>query len=274
METTAELESALAGTLFAGKLRHFAEIDSTNLQAMREVTAGAEHGTVYIADAQSAGRGRGAHTWHSEPGAGLYCSLLLRPAATLTSADALWLSLATGLAVQRAILEATRLSADIRWPNDLLLGEKKFCGILTELSAESGRVRHAVIGMGININHTAFPQELHALATSLRMESGQAWPRSVILSALLRAMQAELSVLLTPGSTEPAHVSILQRLRQHSTWIEGRRVHVDEAEGYTGVTAGLNAQGFLQVQTAIGLRTVLSGGVRSLNAEQTHAAGD
>ena len=87
METTDELAGALAGTIFAGKLRHFAEIDSTNLQAMREAAAGAEHGTVYIADAQSAGRGRGAHTWHSSPGAGLYCSLLLRPPSTLSAAN-------------------------------------------------------------------------------------------------------------------------------------------------------------------------------------------
>lgn len=273
METTDELAGALTGTLFAGKLRHFAEIDSTNLQAMREAAAGAEHGTVYIADAQSAGRGRGAHTWHSSPGDGLYCSLLLRPHSTLTAADALWFSLATGLAVASAVESVTSLRADIRWPNDLLLGEKKFCGILTELSADSAHVRHAVIGIGININHAAFPSELQSLATSLRIASGQRWSRAAILAALLRAMQTEMSGLLAVDNTHNAHEDILRRLLQQSTWMQGKRVHVDEAGGYTGVTAGLNAQGFLQVQTATGLRTVLSGGVRNWDAEQTHAAG-
>ena len=263
METTDELAGALTGTLFAGKLRHFAEIDSTNLQAMREAAAGAEHGTVYIADAQSAGRGRGAHTWHSSPGDGLYCSLLLRPHSTLTAADALWFSLATGLAVASAVESVTSLRADIRWPNDLLLGEKKFCGILTELSADSAHVRHAVIGIGININHAEFPPELQTLATSLRIASGRTWPRALILAALLQALQAELATLLASDGTQTARAEILQRLRRQSTWMEGKRVHVDEAEGYTGLTAGLNAQGFLLVQTATGLRTVLSGGVRA-----------
>ncbi len=265
METASELARALDGTLFAGKLRHFVEIDSTNLQAMREAAAGAEHGTVYIADAQSAGRGRGAHTWHSAPGDGLYCSLLLRPQPAIAPASAMWISLATGLAVATAVESVTGLRADIRWPNDLLLGEKKFSGILAELSAEGERVRHAVIGIGININHANFPPELQTLATSLRMASGKNFPRVVILAALLRAMQAEIENLFAANNAAQAHAEILQRLRQQSTWIEGKRVHVDAAGGYTGVTAGLNAQGFLQVQTAADLRTVLSGGVRAEN---------
>ena len=263
METTDELARALDGTIFSGKLRHFPIIDSTNLQAMREATRGAEHGTVYVADAQSAGRGRGAHTWHSAPGDGLYCSILLRPHSALAPTDALWLSLATGLAVANAVESVTAQRADIRWPNDLLLGEKKFCGILAEMSAEGERVRHAVIGIGININHAAFPVELQALATSLRIASGRTWPRALILAALLRALQTELAALLAANDTQTAHTEILQRLRRQSTWMEGKRVHVDEAEGYTGLTAGLNAQGFLQVQTAAGMRTVLSGGVRA-----------
>jgi BirA family biotin operon repressor/biotin-[acetyl-CoA-carboxylase] ligase len=130
-----------------------------------------------------------------------------------------------------------------------------------------------VIGIGININHAVFPPELQSLATSLRIASGQRWSRAAILAALLRAMQTEMSGLLAVDNTHNAHEDILRRLRQQSAWIEGKRVHVDEAGGYTGVTAGLNAQGFLQVQTATGLRTVLSGGVRNWDAEQTHAAG-
>ena len=259
---------ALDGTIFAGKLRYFPVIDSTNLLAMREAAEGAPHGTVTLADEQTAGRGRGAHAWHSEPNAGLYLSILVRPQSILSPADALWLSLATGLAAQRAVEESTSLVADIRWPNDLLLNGKKFCGILTEMNAEPTRVRYAVIGIGINVNHAAFPPELRDLATSLRSISGQHWDRASILEALMRSIEKEITPLLAQGGVPAASQSILERIKTKSTWIHGKTVEVDEAEGYTGVTAGLDARGFLQVQTAQGMRTVLSGGVRERRNNQ------
>src|ERR1700724_41737 len=121
------LDRELAGTPFAGRVRHFASIDSTNTLAMREAEEGQQSGTVYIADEQTGGRGRGAHSWHSAPGSGLYVSILLRP--RLAPADILWVSLATGLAVQQAIREVTSLAIDLRWPNDLLLSGRKLGGI-------------------------------------------------------------------------------------------------------------------------------------------------
>ena len=123
------------------------------------------HGLVCFADEQTAGRGRGAHTWQSPPSSGLYVSVLLRP--KIAPADVLWLSLAAGLAVREAVRQVTSLEADLRWPNDLLLGPKKFCGILTELNAEVTRVRHLVVGIGINVHQERFPEELHRQATSL-----------------------------------------------------------------------------------------------------------
>ncbi len=140
--------------MFAGKLRLFASLASTNSLAMQEAEAGADHGTVYLADEQTAGRGRGDHDWHSEPGAGIYLSVLLRP--SIAPADVLWLSLAAGLAVHAAIRQVTTLEPDLRWPNDLLFGPRKFCGILTELNAEVTRVRHVVIGIGINVHQEMF----------------------------------------------------------------------------------------------------------------------
>ncbi len=258
------LTRSLEDTLFAGKLRYVPTTDSTNLLALREATEGAEHGTVYIADEQTAGRGRGAHSWHSEPGAGLYLSILLRPPATLAPSDALWFSLATGLAVQSAMQQTTALIADIRWPNDVLLNGKKFCGILTEMNAKSARVRNVVIGIGINVNHAQFPPELRDLATSIRVASGRVWPREEIFAALMIAMDAEIAALLAPGGVPAACSDILERLTASSSWIAGKQVVVDEAEGYTGITAGLNTRGFLQVQTPNGMRTVLSGGVREV----------
>jgi len=239
------LATALAGTPFAGNIRYFPSIHSTNALAMREADEGAPEGMVYVADEQTAGRGRGAHGWHSARGAGLYVSILLRP--QVAPADILWLSLAAGLAVREAVRQVTSLPADIRWPNDLLFGKKKFCGILTELNAEVTRVRHAVVELGL-------------IASSLHTETGRSWARQDLLIALLQSLYREAQAL--SAETTGAALNILSRLEGASTWIRGRHVRVDEGPGYTGVTAGLDPRGFLQVRTSQGLRTVRSGGVR------------
>ena len=189
------LHRELAGTPFAGKVRHFSTIDSTNTLAMREAEQGQESGTVYLADEQTGGRGRGAHEWHSAAGSGLYVSILVRP--QIAPADILWLSLATGLAVQAAVRDVTSLAPDIRWPNDLLLSGRKMGGILTELNAEVTRVRHAVIGIGINVHQPSFPAELAASATSLRVASGQPQSRLELLVRLLREFERDYNDFLS-----------------------------------------------------------------------------
>jgi BirA family transcriptional regulator, biotin operon repressor / biotin---[acetyl-CoA-carboxylase] ligase len=267
------LDAALRGSRFAGKLRFFPEIGSTNTHAMQQAQAGAPDGSVYFADEQTAGRGRGAHTWASPPGSGLYVSILLRP--RIAPADILWLSLAAGLAVREAVRRVTSLEADLRWPNDLLFGRRKFCGILTELNAElppqranapgapdHARVRHAVVGIGINVHQAQFPVELRDLATSLHIETGRAWPRQELLIALLQSLDCEVSALAANRGLEPFAQATIGRLQAISTWIRGKRVRVEEGEGFSGITEGLDPRGFLLVRTVEGLRTVYSGGVR------------
>jgi BirA family biotin operon repressor/biotin-[acetyl-CoA-carboxylase] ligase len=254
------LNAALAETRFQDKLHFFPSIHSTNTHAMSEGEAGAPDGSVYFADEQTAGRGRGAHEWSSPPASGLYVSLLLRPA--LAPADVLWLSLAAGLAVRSAVQQVTSLQCDLRWPNDLLFGSRKFCGILTELNAEVTRVRHLVIGIGINVHQPQFPANLRDLATSLHIETGRDWPRQELLAALLQSLHREVSALTTPGDLHAITSSILSRLERASSWIRGKRVCVEELDGYEGVTEGLDPRGFLQIRTANGLRTAFSGGVR------------
>jgi BirA family biotin operon repressor/biotin-[acetyl-CoA-carboxylase] ligase len=253
----AALNSALAGSRFARNLHFFPSIHSTNTHAMQQAESGSPDGSVYLADEQTAGRGRGAHAWSSPPGSGLYVSILLRP--RIAPADILWLSLAAGLAVHHAIQSVTSLQPDLRWPNDLLFGSLKFCGILTELNAEVTRVRHAVVGIGINVHQPQFPAEIRSVATSLFLETGRNWPRQELLLALLPSLDRELVALAdSPSAAESIHA----RLQQRSSWIRGKRVVVDEGASYTGVTDGLDARGFLRVRTAEGMRTVLSGGVR------------
>jgi len=258
------LDAALVGTRLAGKLHFFPSVESTNTLAMREAEAGAPDGSVYFADEQTLGRGRGAHGWESRPGSGLYVSVVLRP--RLAPADVLWLSLAAGLAAQEGVRRTVGLEADIRWPNDLLLGRRKFCGILTELNAEVTRVRHAVVGIGINVHQAEFPEELRELATSLRIETGREWPRQELLVALLESLEREVAALTQSPDVRKAAESVRERVAKGSSWIRGKRVRVDEAahggESFAGTTDGLDERGFLRVRTADGVRTVLSGGVR------------
>ena len=258
---------ALLGTRFAAVPMHFPTIGSTNTALLEAAANGAAEGTVYVADEQTAGRGRGGHTWHSEPGHGLYVSALAKPSLQLK--DALLLSLATGLAVQQAVREVAAVALDIRWPNDLLLtnadGRTRKCGgILVETAVEPGSdpwLRYAVIGVGLNVHHAAFPPQLAELATSLRLATDAALARTPLLIALLRALDLELAAL----ERDPAagHASLLARFAEASSWVRGKRVHVPEQGGYTGCTSGLDSRGFLLVASDDGLqRTVLSGGVR------------
>ena len=157
---------------------------------MQAAAEGAPEGSVFLAEEQLAGRGRGAHSWHWARSAGVYCSVILRPA--MPPAEALIFSLAAGLAVRAAVGEiAPQLLVDLKWPNDLLLGGKDFCGILTEMNAEATRVRHLVVGMGINVNQVRFPAELREIATSLRIETGTEWSRVELCAALLKALDRE-----------------------------------------------------------------------------------
>jgi BirA family biotin operon repressor/biotin-[acetyl-CoA-carboxylase] ligase len=262
------LAAALANTPFADKLQHLSSVGSTNVLALEAAQAGVAHGSVWVADEQTAGRGRSNHAWHSAAGDGLYVSVLLRPRMALI--DALWLSLATGLAVQSAIATVTGITPDIRWPNDLLIGSRKCGGILVETSAIASQsevpamLRYVVVGVGINVNHQSFPAELETLATSLRRESGKPWAREQILMELLRALEKEITLLEAELHGTITGLALLNRFAAASSWVRGKRVSVDEAGGYTGVTDGLDTRGFLRVAGDDGvLHTVISGGVRA-----------
>lgn len=269
------LAPALRGTIFAQHIHHYFRIGSTNAEAMNAAAAGspdrptarkarpvgipAPEGSVYVAEEQTAGRGRGGHGWHSARSAGIYCSVVLRP--QVAPADVLMLSLATGLAVRQGVEEVTGLRADLRWPNDLLLGGKKFGGILIEMNAEATRVRHAVVGMGINVNQETFPPSIAATSTSLRLETGRTWSRVELAAALLKSLDREYRRL--PEAAARNEVRL--RFEQNSSSARGRSVRVEEDGGYEGVTEGLDERGFLRVRTESGVRTVLSGGVRELS---------
>ena len=252
------LAPLLQSTIFAKHIHHYYKIVSTNTAAMEAASAGAPEGSVFLAEQQTAGRGRGGHQWHSARSAGIYCSVILRP--LLPPSNALILSLAAGLAVHSAVQQLdSRVTPDLKWPNDVLVDAKKFCGILTEMNAEVTRVRYVVVGIGINVNQATFPADLQPLATSLRLATDSEWSRVELCSALLKSLDREYRQLLDQKN---ARNSILERFQERSSSVRGRPVEVDENGGFEGVTEGLDASGFLQVRTPDGIRTVLSGTVR------------
>jgi BirA family biotin operon repressor/biotin-[acetyl-CoA-carboxylase] ligase len=218
------------------RILRFDSIDSTQRAATGEPL-----GTVVIADHQSAGQGRHGHTWHSEPGSGLYCSMVLEPTPLLT--------LALGVATVDAIAQSTGIVCDLRWPNDLMLDGRKVAGILVQLANGV-----AIAGIGINVNHASFPDGIDA--TSLLLHSDHVHSREDILDAILPAVDA-----IVQEDSE----TILRLFAHASSYVAGRRVTVEQAGGtVTGTTAGLDAAGYLIVRKDDGTDTlILAGGVRA-----------
>ncbi len=257
MYNLAALESALSGTIFAGNLHFVPVTGSTNTDALEAARAGALHGSVYFADEQLAGRGRGDHRWQSASGEGLYVSVLLR--LVLPAVRVPLIPLAAGLAAAEAIQLVSGLAADLRWPNDLLIGERKTGGILVESRTDGISLAFAVVGIGINVHQRGFDPGLATPATSLDLEAGQRVSRQHLLIVLLESLEREALELLhsDAGRTIPARVALA------STWVRGRNVEVHGPQACTGITAGLDEDGFLLVQTAEGIITVRTGGVRA-----------
>ena len=248
----------LRSTIFDEHLHHFYKIGSTNTAAMAAAAEGAPEGSVFLAEEQTAGRGRGANSWQSPRSTGIYCSVVLsaRIAAIrgFASFPCGWFG---GARCHSATVDS-RVSQDLKWPNDLLIDGKKICGILTEMNAEATRVRYIVVGVGINVNQASFPKDLPA--TSLRLVTGSEWSRVELVTALLKSIDREYRQLLE-GSD--ARESILQRFAQNSSWVFGKKVRIEEnGSAFEGTTEGLDGRGFLQVRTLHGLQTVLSGTVR------------
>jgi len=172
--------------------------DSTNRVAMEMAEDGAPHGTVVVADAQTAGRGRMGRRWESPEGKNLYVSLLLRP--SVSTVDAPRLALVAGVALADAV-EAVGVSASLKWPNDLYCGGRKAAGILAEMASDPDGVRHVVIGVGLNVNmeEADFPPELWGTATSLRIQAGRAFRRVDVLAQLLDAFGARYAEFVAGG---------------------------------------------------------------------------
>ncbi len=251
------LSHRLYGTPFARRIYHFFKTESTNTIALQLGEQGEPHGAVVLAEEQTAGRGRAGRAWLSEKCSGIHCSVLLRP--TIPPAHAPLLTLVAGLAARDAAAAELDVVPDIRWPNDVLIRGRKFCGILTEMHAEPDRIHYAVIGIGINVNQTKMPAELSPIATSLRMQTGKSQSRLELLVRLLRGLDRYYNQFLAEGA-QP----ILRRFAEVSSYFQGKRVKISTAtETFTGTTAGLEPSGVLRVERddGRGIEPVISGDV-------------
>jgi BirA family transcriptional regulator, biotin operon repressor / biotin---[acetyl-CoA-carboxylase] ligase len=233
-------------------IHRFATVDSTMNKAAELAAMGAASGTVVVADEQTSGQGRLGRSWHSEVRAGLYVTQILRPKLCPDSLPLVTLSL--GLATAEAITSTAGVACDLRWPNDVLIGSRKCAGILAQLY--DGVL---LAGIGINVNHTAFPSEIANLATSLRLVTGREHSREQLLNVLLDAIDSHLERLFKEGK-DP----VLRAFAAASSYVRGRRVIVEQgATEVRGTTAGLDPQGFLILQQDNGTRKlILAGGVR------------
>ena len=237
------------------KILRFESLPSTNTELARQASEGAGEGLSIVAEEQTAGRGRLQRAWSSPKGAGLYFSILLRP----TVAPDQWplITFMAALAVGDALSEACDVNTDIKWPNDLLSGERKICGILAE-SVETLTGRAVIVGIGINLTADAYPVELAGVATSVVEASSRAPERETLLAALLRALSRWYSLLHDIDGPS----KIVAAWTSRSSYASGKPVQVANGdEVWQGITRGLESDGALRLETTDGMKLVRAGDV-------------
>jgi BirA family biotin operon repressor/biotin-[acetyl-CoA-carboxylase] ligase len=228
-------------------------------EASRLAESAAPAGTMVFAETQTNGRGRLGRQWVSETSAGLYFTVILRPA--LSPAASPVLTLMAGLSLATVVQSAVGGDVDLRWPNDLLINGRKCAGVLIEMRAEPNRILHVLLGVGVNVNQTAFPEGLDTPPSSLLLEAGRPIERANLLISLLKQLNADYNFLLTQGPEQ-----MLARFERISSYARGKRVRVGEGgDAFTGTTAGLTSEGLLLVQRDGGRKErVVAGHVRPI----------
>ncbi len=240
--TPAEIEAYLT-TSWAGRpVKYFREIDSTNDEAKRLAAEGAAEGTLVVADSQTKGKGRSGREWSMKPGSAVAMSLLLRP--ELPPERISMVTLVMGLAAAKVCRRLYRLPAMIKWPNDVVVNGRKLCGILTELGEDSLHHPFVVIGVGINVNETAFPEKIRDVATSLQRELGEKQNRARLIAECIREFEKLYGEFL-----KTKDLSLLTDTYEKLLVNRGRTVRVLEpGNEYEGTALGISARGELLVR--------------------------
>lgn len=238
--------------MFAADVTWYSEIGSTNDVALLMAEHGAPDGTLVGADLQTAGRGRQGRAWSSPPGSGLYVSMILRPPAAIASL----LTIAAGVSVAEGIREATGLSTDLKWPNDVYAAGRKVAGILAESDLSDARLNHVVLGVGINVNHAQYPPEVATRATSIERELGRPVDRGLVLASCLSSLNVRYRQLHKAPST------VLDAWRSYAASMLKRRVECTVGlQSVTGVAEDIDERGALVVRVGDDIVRVISGEV-------------
>lgn len=236
-----EIKSILDTKWFGREVVFCDTIDSTNNEVKRRAEAGGLEGLLVIGEEQLAGRGRRGRNWVSPPGTGIWMSFLLRP--DLLPEEASMLTIVAALACQRGISQFTSEAVGIKWPNDLVMHQKKLAGILTEMSTELTSIHYVVIGIGINVATESFPEELKEQATSLLQETGQNIKRSSLVAAIGKEFE-----LLYEGFLEHRNLEYLREEYEQKLVNKNQYVAIHEAKGtQTGTAQGISPKGELLV---------------------------
>ncbi len=239
------------------RILRFDAVDSTNTSALRHARQGADEGLVIIAGEQTAGRGRFGRNWYSAAGSGLYFSIILRPAISLTHLPLL--TLMAGVAAHDALEEFVQ-DVDLKWVNDLLVRGLKIGGILAE-TTETARGLAVVIGIGINLRSSILPPELRQTATSIEKETGRQPDSSALESTLIRYLSYFYHIL---GEDNGAAI-IREEWMKRSSFANGKSVTVKtDGRILNGITDGLEADGALRLITGSGILTIRAGDVEML----------
>lgn len=248
--TPACLQRLLRSAVFGHRIFYYPSIGSTNDRALELAAAEEPEGGLVLAEEQTAGRGRRERTWWSTPYAGIYASLILRPAMPATRAPLL--TFMAAVAVADALNEHTGLKARIKWPNDVLVGGRKIAGVLGEVRGNDAEVREMVVGFGVNVNHAAadFPEALRDLATSVRLERGAPLDRAPLLASILEGFERRYARLLRDGPS-----TLLKEWESLSALAPGAPVTVAGPTGrIDGNFAGIDAEGGLLLDGEDGRR--------------------
>ncbi len=247
--------------MFQPEIRLFDSLPSTNLEAARLAAEGVPEGVCVVAREQTAGRGRLQREWQSPKDAGLYFSVILRP----TLPQQAWpiITLMAAVAIQQALLDAFAVTADIKWPNDLLVDERKICGILAE-TVETKRGRAVVVGIGVNLTREAIPQGLEREATAVEAITGRREEPETLLGLLTNALRSNYELLNGKNGVQ----SILDEWVARSSYASGKLIRVIESDqSFSGITRGLERDGALRVEIDAGeIRIVRAGDVATVRA--------
>lgn len=251
-----ELLSLRKTAWIGDRLECFDVIGSTNTTAMQMAEEGAPHGTLVVADRQDNGKGRRGRGWVLPAGVAIAMSIVLKP-RELHPGNAPMLTLVSALAVERAILQQTGMKPAIKWPNDIVIEGKKVCGILTEMSTQMDYINHIVVGIGINVHNTEFPEELSERATSLYLACHEHYSRAALVEAVCEYFEHYYEIFMRTQDMSGL-------LEEYNSYLAnmGRMVRVlDPKAEFEGHALGISKRGELLVETAEGVKRVDSGEV-------------